>query len=149
MIAGSPFVRLRKEVRLTLLPITWGEKYPRIYIMRWIAVGTLVAILTGNAQIAKLNPFGKAGRAGAESAMGQTVVSVITYPLPLAISLTRWFGKESNHACTLLAINCDLNPARNLHYKLRNPLVKSAAPASPAKTRSVALAASPVAARAP
>jgi hypothetical protein len=135
MIAGSPFVRFRKEARLTLLPITWGEKYPRIYIMRWIVVGTIVAVLTGNAQIGKLNPLGKGGRAGAQSAMGQTIVSVVTYPLPLTIAITRWAGKEANHICTVLQINCDLNPARNLHYKLRSPLVKSSAlpPTSPAR----------------
>ncbi|HEX9547030.1 MAG TPA: hypothetical protein VF942_06810 [Acidimicrobiales bacterium] len=127
MIAGSPFVKLRKEARLTILPITWGEKYPRIYIMRWIVVGTIVAVLTGNAQIGKLNPFGKGGRAGAQSAMGQTIVSVVTYPLPLTIALTRLAGKEANHICTVLKINCDLNPGRNLHYKLRSPFVKNTA----------------------
>ena len=125
MIAGSPFVRLRKEARLTILPITWGEKYPRIYIMRWILVGTIVAVLTGNAQVKKLNPFGPGGRAGAQTAMGQTIVSVVTYPLPLTISLTRWAGTEANHLCTSLNINCDINPSRNLHYKLRTPFVKS------------------------
>ena len=56
MVVSNTFARLRREVRLTLLPITWKDKYPRVYFVRWLVVGSTVAILTGNAQIAKLNP---------------------------------------------------------------------------------------------
>jgi hypothetical protein len=125
MVISNTLARIRREIRLTLLPITWKDKYPRIFFVRWIVVGSIVAVMTGNAQIGKLNPLGKAGRTGASSALGQTAVSVATYPLPLTIAVTRWAGKEANHVCVLLKINCDINPARNLHYKLRSPLVKS------------------------
>ena len=125
MVVSNTFARLRREVRLTVLPVTWKDKYPRFYFVRWLVVGSLVAILTGNAQIAKLNPFSKGGRAQATSAMGQAAVSVATYPLPLTISLTRWAGTEANHICVALKINCDINPGRNLHYKLRAPFVKT------------------------
>ena len=57
--------------------------------------------------------------------MGQAAVSVATYPLPMTISLTRWAGTEANHICVVVKINCDINPARNLHYKLRTPFVKT------------------------
>lgn len=125
MMVSNTFARIRRELRLTILPITWKDKYPRVYFVRWIVVGSIVAVLTGNAPIKKLNPLNKGGRAEATSAMGQTAVSIATYPLPLTIAVTRWGGTEANHVCTVLKINCDINPSRNLHYKLRTPFVKT------------------------
>src|SRR5260370_42290760 len=102
MVVSNTFARLRREVRLTVVPVTWKDKYPRFYFVRWLVVGSLVAILTGNAQIAKLSPFSKGGRAQATSAIGQAAVSVATDPRPLTISLTRWAGTEANHICLAL-----------------------------------------------
>ncbi len=131
MMIAETAARARREVRLTAFPIEWKQKYPRIHVMRWIVVGTVVAALTGNAQLGKLNPFGAGGLKGAQSALGQTVTSIVAYPLPLTVSVTRWAGKEANHLCTVLSVNCDINPTRNLHYKVRSPFVKAAgAPAS-------------------
>lgn len=130
MIQDS-LTKARKQIRLTAFPIEWKSKYPRVYVARWLAVGAVVAILTGNAPLSKLNPYSKGGLKGAQSALGQTVTSIATYPLPLTVSVTRWAGKEANHLCTTLSISCDINPKSNLHYKVRNPFVKTtAAPAA-------------------
>ena len=135
MIADT-LAKTRKQVRITALPVEWKSKYPRFYVSRWIAVGAIVAVLTGNAPLGKLNPFGKSGLKGTQDAMGQTVTSIATYPLPLTVAVTRWAGKEANHLCTTLSISCDINPSKTFHYKIRNPLVKtpSAAPATNAGT---------------
>ncbi len=128
MMIAQTAAKARREVRLTAFPIEWKQKYPRVYIMRWIVVGTVVAVLTGNAQLGKLNPFGSSGLKGAQGAMGQTVTSIVAYPLPLTVAVTRWAGKEANHLCTVLSLSCDINPSRNLHYKVRNPFVKASGP---------------------
>src|SRR3989442_4068043 len=117
VLEGNPLAKLIREARLTLLPITWAKKYPKIHLMRWAMVGTIVAALTGNIPLNRLNPFGPGGRKAAEEQMGQTVTSIIFYPLPLTISLTRWLGTESNHFCRFLGVSCDLNPGRNIHFK--------------------------------
>jgi hypothetical protein len=116
--------KARKQIRITAFPVEWKSKYPRIYVARWLAAGIVVAVLTGNAQLGKLNPFGSAGLKGSQSALGQSVTSIVAYPIPLTVAVTKWAGKEANHLCTTLSISCDINPTRNLHYKFRNPLVK-------------------------
>src|SRR2546429_5416204 len=65
MIGGrNPLAKVTREIRLTLLPIEWSTKYPKIYILRWIAVGSAVAALTGHLPLGRLQPFCKAGRGG-------------------------------------------------------------------------------------
>jgi hypothetical protein len=123
----------------------WKTKYPKIYILRWIAVGSVVAALTGNLPLSRLNPFGKAGRVGAQEQLGSTITSIILYPLPLTISITRWLGTEANHVCKVVGVNCDINPSRNLHFKIRSPVVKNAAPKAAPASR----ARGPVTTRAP
>jgi hypothetical protein len=134
MIGGqNPLAKVMRELRLTLFPIEWATKYPRIYILRWIAVGSVVAALTGNLPLNRLNPFGKGGRSAAQAQLGSTITSVILYPLPLTISITRWVGSEANHLCKVVGVSCDINPARNLHFKIRSPVVKNpSARAAPA-----------------
>jgi hypothetical protein len=126
MIGGkNPLARVMREVRLTIFPMEWTSKYPKIYVLRWIAVGSVVAALTGNLPFNRLNPFGKAGRIGAQEQLGSTITSIILYPLPLTISITRLLGTEANHVCKVVGVNCDINPSRNLHFKIRSPVVKN------------------------
>jgi hypothetical protein len=134
MIGGkNPLARVMREIRLTLFPMEWSSKYPKIYIIRWIAVGSVVAALTGNLPVNRLNPFGKGGRVGAQEQLGSTITSIVLYPLPLTISITRWLGNEANHVCKVVAVSCDINPSRNLHFKIRSPVVKNPTPkAAPA-----------------
>lgn len=117
--------RLRREARLTVLPVTWAGKYPNFHFGRWIVVGTIVAFLTGNVPLARLNPFGEDGLRGVQSEIGRTMTSIVAYPLPLTISVTRWLGDQSNRLCSLIELSCDIDPARNLRLRVRNPVVRA------------------------
>jgi hypothetical protein len=128
---GNPLARVIREIRLTILPIEWNRKYPKFYVTRWLVAGTIVAALTGNLPLSKMNPFAKNGRTVAQDQIGKSVTSIVAYPLPLTIAITRWLGSEANHVCTWIGVNCDINPGRNLHWKVRSPFVKATPPPAP------------------
>ena len=120
------FEKAVHEARLTIWPIEWKGKYPTIHAVRWLIAGLIVAILTGNLPLSKLNPFGQS-RSSVQDQMGKTVTAIIAYPVPLSIAIAKWVSTESNRVCRWLGINCDINPGRTLHFKLRNPFVRTKA----------------------